>query len=324
MVLKGREARTGVSILNYRSTADTATLLESLERSNNLDMDLLVVDNGPADSDHRELVAAIDGRAAVVASGDNLGYARGNNIAIRSLVERGCEFVWVLNPDTIVEPSTLTNLIRHMDAVPDCAVVGPRILFTGTGDRIWSDGGVIDLERFGATYHRASRRSVAETHKEPGSFDVDYVPGASALFRASALERLGLLPEHYFLYFEETDWCVRARRAGWRVMTDSRAWMKHSGTSGGPVPKPYFLYYMTRNRYRFVVDVLGLDGVRMWEEMGARFHAPLRASVENLAPDWLVHFDELVAWGKRDAMAGVTGRVDEIMTYPTAVPQAGL
>lgn len=309
-----RAPRTGVVILNYGEASDTLECLATLEQSDDLDLDIVVVDNGPATPDHTALRERVGRRAEVIASGDNLGYAGGNNIGITTLLRRGVEFVWLLNPDTRTEPATLRHLLRVMAARPACGVVGPRLVLPGSPSRIWYDGGVID-EKLGATRHRAQGR--LETMAPPRrARETDYVTGASFLARATTLERVGLLPERYFLYYEETDWCLKARAAGWTAMVQPRARMTHLKGSGLVIPAPYHVYYLTRNSYFFAGDCLRVDPERALADLDQRLLARWRARVSELAPDWLPTYDELVTRAKSDARAGRDGRNDDIADYP--------
>lgn len=312
-----KPARTGVTILNYGDPTDTLACLRALEFSTDLDMDIVVVDNGPDDAAHARLRDAVGRRGTTIATGDNLGYAAGNNRGIELLLERDCDFVWILNPDAVPAPSTLEILLAHMREVPDCGIVGPRVVYPGTPRRIWSDGGVVDLKRSGATYHRSAGK-IAPLGARPGPTEVDYVPGASLVVRRGLIEDIGLLPEEYFLYFEETDWCRRAAAAGWRVMVQRNAVMEHHKRSSGALPTPYYLYYLTRNRYFFARECLGIDGEEAWAEMEETFHAPYRARVAEKAPHWLDSFEELIEMAKQDARSGVMGRNDLITNYPAA------
>lgn len=313
--LLGGSARTGVVLLNFGDPQDTLECLSSLERSTNLDLEVVVVDNGPADEAHEALRAAVGARATTIATGSNLGYAAGNNTGIALLMEGGCEFLWLLNPDTRVEPATLDRLLDHLDSVPDCGIVGPRILLPDTPERIWFDGGLVDRST-GSTSHL--HQGAPEGDHRPVVLDVDYVTGASILVRRSLVQHVGPIPEQYFLYYEETDWCLRAQRLGWRTMVTQHARMLHHKRSSGRLPQPYYLYYMTRNRYLFARDCLGIDGEAALDVLERTFLHGWRKRVAELRPDWLTDFDHLVALAKADARAGVEGRKDEIVDYPDA------
>jgi GT2 family glycosyltransferase len=302
-----------VVILNYGDSSDTLACLATLEQSDDLDLDIVVVDNRSATPDHGALREGVGRRAEVIASGDNLGYAGGNNIGIATLLHRGVEFVWLLNPDTRTEPATLRHLLRVMASHPTCGVVGPRLVRPGSPPRIWYDGGVID-EALGATRHRAQGR--LETKAPPGrARETDYVTGASLLARATTLEQVGLLPERYFLYYEETDWCLQARAAGWTAMVQPRARMTHLKGSGLVIPAPYHVYYLTRNSYFFARDCLGVDPERALADFDQRLLTRWRARVSAQAPDWLPAYDELVTRAKADARADRDGRNDDIADY---------
>jgi GT2 family glycosyltransferase len=309
---------TGVVILNYGDPTDTINCVASLETSDDLDLELVVVHNGPEDEDYRRLADALGERADLFASGDNLGYAGGNNLGIARVLEGPADLVWILNPDTVVAPKTLPKLRERLRTVPDCGIVGPRILLPGTPPRIWFDGGIVDAQT-GATGHL--HQGDSPDQHGPRALDVDYVTGASMLVRRSMIEDIGPLPEQYFLYYEETDWCRRAQRAGWRTMIDQGARMWHHKRSSGSLPQPYYLYYMTRNRYMFARDVLGVDPEIAMKELSETFLAGWRKRVARRAPDWLDSFDDLVDRAHRDAVAGGTGRNDDITTYPGPEPK---
>lgn len=308
----------GTVVLNYRSTEDTVRCVDSLRTSSQLDQLVVVVDNdedGPATT---ELRSRVGNGVDVLCTGDNLGYAAGNNIGIRHVLARRPDFVWILNPDAEVEPETLERLLAAVEEHPDIGVVGPRILHgESRPPRIWFDGGVVDAARWGATWHRHAGRPEA-TVPPTGPVDVDYVTGASMLVRRAVLDRVGLIPEHYFLYFEETEFCLRVREAGWRTMVDPRARMHHHKRSSGAVPTPYYLYYMTRNRMHFAQRNFGGEIDAVLADLREVFLDPWRRKVEQNAPGWTATFDEIVDLAVRDARAGVLGRRREVEQFPRA------
>ncbi len=313
-----RPARTGVVLVNHDSAEDTVGCIASLEASLDLDMDVVVVDNSDSAESHQQLVDLVGARGTVLSSGGNLGYAGGSNVGIKHCLERGNAYVWLLNPDTRVEPETLPRLLELLDSVPDCGVVGPRIVHPaapGADEMIWFDGGIVDQRKAGETRHLNQGRTIDEV-ASPQARDVDYVTGASLLTRRTVLETVGLLPEEYFLYFEETHWCRDVRRAGWRVMVQQRARMLHHQRSTGMMPSPYHLYYMTRNRYLFTERALGLDGEAALEQLRGKWLKNWRRKVSQHAPDWLAEFDSLVERAAQDARAGRDGRNDEVSHVP--------
>ena len=312
-----RTARTGVVVLHHGEPSGVVGCLDSLEQSEDLDLDLVVVHDGSASDQLERLRAGVGRRAEVVATGEDLGYAAGNNLGIRRVLERGVEFVWLLDPDTRVEPTTLPRLLRVMGKRPECGVIGPRLVLPGTPAKVWYDGGVVDLDRWGATRHRAQGRPEDEAPR-PRVQETDYVTGAALLARATTLEQVGLLPERYFRYFEDAEWCLRARRLGWTSVVQSRARVTHLKGSETGIPEPDRVYYTTRNRYFFARDCLGLDPEGALADLDVGLLARWRTRVGRDAPAWLPAYDELVARAKADARAGRDGRNDELTGYPSA------
>jgi GT2 family glycosyltransferase len=314
-------ARVATVLVNYRTPADTIRAVSGLRRSTCLDQRVIVCDNAAADDDHRALRDALGEGVECVATGGNLGYAGGNNVGIRLALAGRAEFVWLLNPDAEVGPDTLTDLLATADAIGDAGVLGPRILYPD-GERVWSDGGVIDDATFGATSHRNTGKRATHQHKGT-PHDVDYVTGAALLIRRAVFEHVGLLPEQYFLYFEETAFCRDVRAAGWRTMVDARTAVVHHKRSSGTVVTPYYLYYMTRNRLHFARTYYGVDADAVLPGFRATFLDGWRGRVEAAAPAWLATFDEIVDRAVRDAEAGVFGAVDGMDRYPVAVGAEG-
>jgi GT2 family glycosyltransferase len=314
--------RTGVVLVNHDSADDTVACVASLETSRDLDLDIVVVDNSDSADSAAALRTVLGRRAEVISSGGNLGYAGGSNVGIARCLERGNEYVWLLNPDTRVEPETLPRLLQVFDDVPDCGVVGPRVVHPGDPAVVWFDGGIVDEAKHGETRHVHQGKRVDAT-PPPRRIEVDYVTGASLLARRTTMETVGPLPEEYFLYFEETDWCRRAHRAGWRIMVDQRARMVHHKRSSGSLPSTYHLYYMTRNRYLFVERALGGDPEAALAQLRGKWVRNWRRTVRTAAPEWLDEFDALVERAVEDARAGRDGRNDEVSHVPWPEDQEG-
>ena len=293
-------------VLNHKDVHDTLRCLESIGRLKYRALTTVVVDN---DSGAGEVAWLRSAGATVLESGGNLGYAGGNNVGIRAALEGGAGAVWLLNPDARPHPRSLKRLMKALRRHDDIGIVGGRILESAsTQPRVQSEGGRIDWERGGRS-ELINRHATPE--RRTSLQDVDFVPGAAMLVRREVFEQVGLLPEDFFMYFEETEFCVRATRAGWRVVVDPSAEIEHRFVSLDGLPTETLIYYFVRNRLLFGLrhtevpfeDLLGdLDGfIESW-----------RRRVVEGDPGGLERFEELVAMAVADARAGVTGRREGI------------
>lgn len=148
-------------------------------------------------------------RLVLINNGGNLGFAGGNNVGLRfALRDPACQFFWILNNDTAVDPLALAALLQHMRQEPDLGLCGSTIRSYANPDEIYVMGGRKFSKWTGRS--RLPGRS-ANVGTSPGDTEIDYVEGASMLVSRAFLEEIGLLEESYFLYFEEVDWAARAR-----------------------------------------------------------------------------------------------------------------
>jgi GT2 family glycosyltransferase len=235
-------------ILNYNGYDDTVACLRSLAALRYRSVWTIVVDNGSGDDSARRLRVEFPG-LKLIETGANLGFAAGNNVGIRAALAAGAEFVLLLNNDTIVAPELLDALLDVCSADPSIGVAGPKIYYHAQPDVIWSAGGVIDWRR-----GRSTMRGLDQVDR--GQWDavaqVDFVTGCALLVRRAALEQAGLLDERFGMYYEETEWCVRIARCGWRIayVPGGRLW--HKIRPAQQEQSPRIIYYMTRNRLLFL------------------------------------------------------------------------
>ena len=236
-------------ILNWNNPLDTVNCLGSLARISTLDVETIVVDNGSTD-DSVAIIQRQHPACTLLQTGTNLGYAGGNNFGIRYALKSGAEFVMILNNDVIVSPDFLTPLLAALRAQPDVGIVTPLVADTEPIDRIWALGSRVDW-RTGQVYRIHAGETVA-TYCNAPPFDIEIASGAAMLIRRSVLEQVGLLDELFFLYYEETDWCLTVREQGYRILAvpQSVIWHKVSATLG--TVSPVIDYYMLRNQLRFI------------------------------------------------------------------------
>lgn len=307
----------GIVVLNHGDPTDTMRCLEALARSRHRDAVAVVVDNGSG-PDHRSTLARGLDVTPLLATDANLGYAGGNNVGIRWVLDRDVRFVLLVNPDVLVRPDTLGTLVSGLRRDPRIGVAAPRLVNGGSRPTtIWYDGAVIDWSRGGATAHVRSGVPLDDAPTRPAVEDTAYATGACMLTRAEVFRDVGLLPTDWFLYFEETEFNLLAQRAGYRTVVVRTALAEHWKRSSGPLPRPYYVYYYVRNRVLFGarhsdrdVDVL-VEDVMQWVH-------EWRAKVVRNDPSFTPTFDRLVAGALDDARAGRTGPrdLDELVDRP--------
>jgi GT2 family glycosyltransferase len=187
----------------------------------------------------------------------------------------------LLNNDTVVDSAFLRILVDAAEAAPNVGIVGPTIYYHERPDVIWSAGGAID-------WQRGSTRMVGLDERDEGQFGqtprtVDFVTGCAMLVRRAVLEQVGLLDERFFAYYEETEWCVRASRAGFKIVHIPLAHIWHKISPAAQADSPLVHYYMTRNRLLFL-KATGA-GLRAW--LHTLFAEYLRTLMSwSLRPKW--------------------------------------
>jgi GT2 family glycosyltransferase len=174
----------------------------------------------------------------------NLGYTGGNNVGIRRALDMGVKYVLLLNNDTIVDPELLNNLVDEIESDSSIGIAGPTVFdyylqnsIQATGARVgWMSGRlkpvrVVPFGRFA---------------------DVDLVSGCCLLARTEAVHEVGYLDEDYFAHWEEIDWCIRFKKAGYRVVWVQSAKIWHKGGATGSRISGFREYQNSRNRLWFM------------------------------------------------------------------------
>ena len=235
-----------VVIINYNGKADTIACLESVFRTQYPSYEILIVDNGSQDGSTEELQRRFPS-VFIVKNPDNRGFAVAGNQGASIARKNGADYVFFLNNDAVVAPDTIGLLIDAAERDKSIGAIGPLILYTGTGERVWFVGGLIDWKR-GIWQHVEKNM-----YEKDGTCDVDAISGCALMVKSSVLSVCGLFDERFFLYGEDVDLCVRIRGCGFRVvcLTAGKVWHKVGATIGGS-GSPQYLYYITRNRLLFM------------------------------------------------------------------------
>ncbi len=288
-------------VLNYQRSDDTVRCVASLRQSTYRNQFLVVVDNGSDAAARAELTAGI-GATPLIQSEENLGFAGGNNLGLRYALDRDADYVWILNPDTTVEPESLERLAQTMSRFPEAGIVGSRLVRGDDGTTVLFNGGTIDWSQGGKPV-LPDMGKPEEDVKAKTVTAIDYATGASMLVRRQLFDEIGLLPERYFLYFEETDFNIRARRAGWKVLLEPRSRVLHFRRSWGSVPAPYYVYYFARNRILFGRTFTSAPLETMLEDL----ERSLSQWRKKIAPSFSEAYERLVAAAIADGTEGRDG-----------------
>jgi len=281
------------------------SLFDDLDRSG-LPTEVWVVDNASSDGTP-EMVARAFPAVHLIASDENLGFAAGNNLALRAILTecatRNTDYIWLLNPDTEVLPGATAALIAALESHPHAGIAGARLLYP--------DGSlqhsafrfprltqlIFDLFSFPTRLYETSLNGRYPRRLYEGSapFLVDHPLGAAMMVRTAAIRAVGLMDEGYRMYCEEIDWCWRMRRAGWQALCVPAAQViHHAGRSTDQVPILSFVNLWT-SRARLYVRHHGPLTYRLAR---ALVRLGMRRRVRGASPEWAAAYRQvLLAWG---------------------------
>lgn len=247
-----------IIIVNWQGKLDTVECLSSLQKMYKFDhqVDVVVVDNDSKDNS-KIYIRKAHPWVKLVYTKENLGFSGGNNYGINIAMEQKPDYIWLLNNDTIVEKNSLSLVKAFND--PHVGIAGSKIYFYAgrefhrsryqkkdQGRVIWYAGGLIDWNNMYAQ-HRGVDKVDQGKFDNPGQ--TDFVTGCSMMIKRKVIETVGLLDEKFYLYFEDLDYCLRAKSAGYKILyqPSSLVWHKNAGSTSKPGNQLHD-YYLLRNR----------------------------------------------------------------------------
>ncbi|MFM7627888.1 MAG: glycosyltransferase family 2 protein [Algoriphagus sp.] len=246
-------------LVNWNGYAFTRACLLSLEEVPSPKFHVILVDNGSSKREGQKLKEEFS-HLHLIETEENLGFAGGNNVGLRYALKQGYSYVVLLNNDTLVSPNFLEEMHACMVQQPGCGVVQPLILFLHDPKKIWSAGGSWNA-LLGKAKTLGDRDEVA-TYNFPSS-SLDWATGCCMLVSKEAITQAGLLDEQYFAYFEDVEWSLRIRKAGFSLALAKQALIYHEAGAAskkqhpeGTLQAPVF-YYHVRNQF-FLLRQLGL------------------------------------------------------------------
>jgi len=292
-----------IIVLNWQRPAETLRCLASLNDVVYPRLRIVVVDNGSEDGSE-ETIRRARPDLSVMQTGQNLGFAGGNNVGILRAMTAGADYVWILNNDTVVDPRALDEAVAAAALDNRIGIVGSATYASSepwNDARLYPTGGLWDDR-----VERLLLCDGGEGCADRGIHRVDFVQG-TMLLRISMLTEVGLLDERFFHYFEERELSHRARARGWGVVLACGSHIWHAGGATLSSESPQALYYYMRNRL--------LYGRAVWRDGPGMtlLHEPGRLWwIANNLGRWLArgrfNYAAAVLLGLVDGVRGRTGQ----------------
>ena len=236
-----------IIVLNWNGWQDTIECIESCLKLTYPRYRILIVDNGSTDDSEFKLRQRFSG-IDILQAGKNLGFAGGNNVGIRHALEQGAEYIWMLNNDTVVEPDSLSELVKVAEIDERTGIVGSKIYYYNEPQKIWFAGGIWDKNR-SFTRHRGGNE--IDTGQYDDISTVGFISGCSLLAKSSMIKNIGMMKEDYFLYWEDVDWNATAAEQGWKILFAPRSRIRHKVSSSINDKSPLQSYYFMRSGLLF-------------------------------------------------------------------------
>jgi GT2 family glycosyltransferase len=247
--------KTASVVVNWGPPDDAIAALHSLARMNHPPDLIVCVDNGSSAEALFELGDRMPESTILIELGANLGVAAANNAGIAYAISHGAEWTLLLNSDATVDPECMTRCLVEATAAPRIAALGPAVTFAGQPDLLWFAGGDVS-DWFAFPRHRGL---LASASSPPPTADVGYLATCCALVSSAAFLAVGPFREDYFMYYDDTEWCQRARDAGWRCRYLGEVLCAHAvsasgGRRGSLGLSENMAYYLARNPLRFALE----------------------------------------------------------------------
>ena len=238
------ECELSIITINYNGLKDTCALIETIPFNDKLEV--IVVDNA-SDNQEADQISSRFPHVKVIKSDKNLGFAGGNNLGIKASTGK---FIFLINNDTYFEDFNVWALIDRLNSSSDIGIVCPKIRFAWSPKPIQFAGYTplsnITIRNQAIGFGEEDHGQYETAHPTP------YAHGAAMLIKREALNKVGLMPECYFLYYEELDWSMMFKRAGYQIWYEPKCTIYHKESQATGQNSPLRTYYITRNRLRLV------------------------------------------------------------------------
>lgn len=245
------DKKVSIITINYNGAHDTCELIDSLKKHENYPHEIIVVDNGSVDPKGYISIKENYPDIKVIRSDKNLGFAGGNNLGIKHATG---DYLFFLNNDTMITSPTLAYLVDRLESSPEIGCVSPKIA-------CWPKLQIIQYAGFTPmSYITLRNECIGYKQFDRGQFDeaheTSFAHGAAMMIRTKDIQKYGLMPEFYFLYYEELDWCEQIHKAGFSIWYEPKSTIYHKESVSVGTQSPLQVYYHARNRYIFAKRII--------------------------------------------------------------------
>ena len=240
--------KVAILLLNYNGKKDTLECLSSLEALNYPSYDVIIADNGSTDGSIQAIKQAYPD-ITLLDNRENLGFAEGNNVLIRHALEKKFDAFFLLNNDTVVEPDLLDHLVLSAKKNKH-AIFGPKIYLYSDRQTLDHLGGNWNDKK--GAFDLIASREVDNQKRYETQFEVDYVCGCALFAPREVFEKVGLFDPRYFLFWEESDFCKRAKDLGIKSMVCPKSKVYHKVSASFSGGKAHTTYFWWRNRLLWI------------------------------------------------------------------------
>ncbi|MBU1098490.1 MAG: glycosyltransferase family 2 protein [Bacteroidetes bacterium] len=244
------EPKVSILILNYNRAYDTIECIDSLTKITYSNYNILIVDNASTDSSYDILTKQYP-ELEIINSGGNLGYTGGINFGLKILLQRDCDFILIINNDTLVDKQFLSFMIEEMLKMQDAVAAGASILCEHNRDEIWYAGGEIINWR-GLAVHSNKGKSFSEIKQKLKTCEVSFITGCLILIRKKQLPEIGIEDERFFMYLDDIELSIRIGKNGFKLLYVPDAKIYHKVV--GEKESAFKLYYSVRNRLLLIKE----------------------------------------------------------------------
>ena len=238
------EGKLSIITVNYNGLKDTCELIDSIPFNDT--MEVIVVDNA-SKQDEATLIKNKYPKVNIIRSDNNLGFAGGNNLGIKAAKGK---YIFLINNDTIIKDLDFNSIINRLESSPEIGVVCPKIKFTW-GNMPIQFAGYTPLSQV-----TVRNKAIGFGEEDRGQYDIPhptpYAHGAAMMLKREVIDKVGLMPECYFLYYEELDWSIMITRAGYEIWYEPACTLYHKESQSTGQNSPLRTYYITRNRLLLV------------------------------------------------------------------------